>query len=193
MVSDALVGALVGNISARLEAREVELVQVGMRLLEREKELSKMQDQLINFLSKPRTGRGPNVIMKEDGQLVEVNTGGGAEFPPAPPVPATCNRQKDVGRKGKVQWNPVPGRYLLVMCSGGQLSNRISCMRQHMLDAALLNRTLVLPSSGIDYNYENLLDLTSPKTCFGADAFMTLDEFAQKVKPTKVNTACAYF
>ena len=50
-----------------------------------------------------------------------------------------------------------PFRYLLAMCSGGQLSNRLACIRQNMLDAAIMNRTLILPTTGIDYNYHNLL------------------------------------
>ena len=43
------------------------------------------------------------------------------------------------------------------MCSGGQLSNRLACIRQNRLDAAIMNRTLILPTTGIDYNYHNLL------------------------------------
>ncbi|GJP60252.1 hypothetical protein CLOP_g17463 [Closterium sp. NIES-67] len=66
------------------------------------------------------------------------------------------------------------------MCSGGQLSNRISCLRQHFLDAALLNRTLVFPSHGpgVDYDYERLLDMEAPRRCFGNQTFLTLDEYA---------------
>ena len=63
-------------------------------------------------------------------------------FPPPPsyPLPPT-----------------VPSRFLLAMCSGGQLSNRLACFRQNLLDATLLNRTLVIPMEHIDYNYNELL------------------------------------
>eukprot|EP00897_Mesotaenium_endlicherianum_P009738 jgi/Mesen1/8793/ME000528S08190 len=93
-----------------------------------------------------------------------------------------CNRQQDVGRKGEIVWTPTPGKYLLVMCSGGQLSNRLACIRQHMLDAALLNRTLILPTDGLGYNYDQLIDLKQPQICFGNDTFLTLDEFYKSVQ-----------
>lgn len=151
------------------------------KLLEREKKLESLHAALMAQISSLRDTM-QDVTSSDRKANLQYNPGQVVNVPKADSqgngkLLAKCRRQKDVGRKGKVRWRPEAGKYLLVMCSGGQLSNRISCIRQHMLDAALLNRTLVLPSRGIDYNYENLLDLKAPSTCFGNNTFLTLDEF----------------
>ena len=47
-------------------------------------------------------------------------------------------------------------RFLLAMCSGGQLSNRLICLRRTLLDGAMLGRKVILPTTGIDFNYDHL-------------------------------------
>ncbi|CAI5461112.1 unnamed protein product [Closterium sp. Yama58-4] len=218
---EELVRKVAENVSQRIESHEAVLVNLGIKLLNREQQLSKI-DQVIAALGKipPETikavlqaqldtkqqqaaekeggsgagGAGEGVRQGGSGQA---EAGGGAEgeawgeLPePIPPPPKPCKRQKDLGRSGgKVVWRvdggeaegeERPRKYLLAMCSGGQLSNRISCLRQHFLDAALLNRTLVFPSHGpgVDYDYERLLDMEAPRRCFGNQTFLTLDEYA---------------
>ncbi|GJP61859.1 hypothetical protein CLOP_g18979 [Closterium sp. NIES-67] len=90
------------------------------------------------------------------GELVDGGGGARGSRWEADAGEAPCVR--DMARKnGTLEWNPKPQRYLIAMCSGGQLSNRLACVRQSMLDAALMNRTLVFPTQGIDYDYEALL------------------------------------
>lgn len=52
-------------------------------------------------------------------------------FPPAPRV---------------FSWDPVPGRYLLALCAYGRTSNNLFCLRRYAAFAALLNRTLIVPT-----------------------------------------------
>ncbi|CAI5967298.1 unnamed protein product [Closterium sp. NIES-65] len=97
------------------------------------------------------------------------------------PWEAPCVR--DLARKnGTLQWNPKPQRYLIAMCSGGQLSNRLACVRQSMLDAALMNRTLVFPTHGIDYNYDALLDMGAFDECFGPNRVVSFAAYNESVK-----------
>ncbi|CAI7900663.1 unnamed protein product, partial [Closterium sp. NIES-53] len=85
-------------------------------------------------------------------------------------------------RVGTIHWNPKPQRYLIALCSGGQLSNRLACLRQSMLDAALMNRTLVIPTQGIDYDYEALLDLGAFDECMGRGRVITFSAYNASVR-----------
>ena len=38
------------------------------------------------------------------------------------------------------------------------MSNRLMCIRQNMVNAAVLNRTLILPTTQLDYDYTHLID-----------------------------------
>ncbi|CAI7814631.1 unnamed protein product [Closterium sp. NIES-53] len=225
---EELVRKVAENVSQRIESHEAVLVNLGIKLLNREQQLSKI-DQVIAALGKipPETikavlqaqldikqqqaaereggrGAGEAGAGGRQGGSGQAEAGGAGSGPgggaegeawgglpePIPPPPKPCKRQKDLGRSGgKVVWRvdggeaegeERPRKYLLAMCSGGQLSNRISCLRQHFLDAALLNRTLVFPSHGpgVDYDYERLLDMEAPRRCFGNQTFLTLDEYA---------------
>ena len=57
------------------------------------------------------------------------------------------------------------------MCSGGQLSNRLICLRRTFMDGALLGRKVILPATGIDYNYGQLLGKVNLKGTLSASEF----------------------
>ncbi|GJP51799.1 hypothetical protein CLOM_g10937 [Closterium sp. NIES-68] len=85
-------------------------------------------------------------------------------------------------RVGTIHWNPKPQRFLIALCSGGQLSNRLACLRQNMLDAALMNRTLVIPTQLIDYDYDALLDLGAFDECVGPGRVITFSAYNASVR-----------
>ncbi|GJP59376.1 hypothetical protein CLOP_g11625 [Closterium sp. NIES-67] len=157
---EELVRKVAENVSQRIESHEAVLVNLGIKLLNREQHLSKI-DQVIAALGKIPPETVQAVLQAQLDSKKQQERGGGGE-----------------GGAGGAGGSPR--KYLLAMCSGGQLSNRISCLRQHFLDAALLNRTLVFPSHGpgVDYDYERLLDMEAPRRCFGNQTFLTLDEYA---------------
>ena len=75
---------------------------------------------------------------------------------------STLPRNRNSRLSGKIgavlnQYPALWRRYLVAMCSGGQLSNRLICLRRTFMDGALLGRKVILPSTGIDYNYDQLL------------------------------------
>ena len=79
-------------------------------------------------------------------------------------------------------WRPARGRYLVMICTSGQVSNRLVCLRKHMYFAALLNRTLVLPPGSVDYQYDHLLDIAHLQRCLASatnstHVVMTFQEF----------------
>lgn len=81
-------------------------------------------------------------------------------------------------KKGLV-WKPKPNRFLLAVCVSGQFSNRLICIEKHMFVAALLERTLVLPSPKVDYNYERVLNISHIQNCLGGnDTLITFDDFS---------------
>lgn len=133
----------------------------------------------VGQLAGDRTSLGAPELERK-GNLKNGQTLEGEENPAEIGEPA-CNVQGTKRKDGTVIWRPKIKRYLLAMCSAGQLSNRLACIRQSMLDAALLNRTLILPTTGIDYNYDNLLDLDAVEECFGAKVLISLDEYRQTV------------
>ncbi|CAI7788052.1 unnamed protein product [Closterium sp. NIES-53] len=108
--------------------------------------LKQQQDAILQSLQEQEVGiqRLQQLVAARNGTVVSEIA-----------EPACAN--DTMPRVGTIHWNPKPQRYLIALCSGGQLSNRLACLRQSMLDAALMNRTLVIPTQGIDYDYEALL------------------------------------
>ncbi|CAI5973060.1 unnamed protein product [Closterium sp. NIES-64] len=187
-------GASACNLSAEAVERQQEAIVGAMQ--QQEAEMRRLRRQLVEG------GAG--------GGSAVTATGDGAGMPLLVPVPlplllgpfvlviaavrlaavrasfvvageAPCVR--DLARKnGTLQWNPKPQRYLIAMCSGGQLSNRLACVRQSMLDAALMNRTLVFPTHGIDYNYDALLDMGAFDECFGPNRVVSFAAYNESVK-----------
>ncbi|KAG0609703.1 hypothetical protein M758_7G007700 [Ceratodon purpureus] len=83
-----------------------------------------------------------------------------------------------------IPWQPRKGRYLVMICTSGQVTNHLMCLRKNMYFAALLNRTLVLPPGNLDYKYEHLLDIAHLQQCLGngsnstsSSTVMTFEDF----------------
>ncbi|KAJ7531183.1 hypothetical protein O6H91_14G035400 [Diphasiastrum complanatum] len=80
-------------------------------------------------------------------------------------------------KRDGVAWRPSGNRYLLAICTSGQMSNHQICIEKHMFFAALLNRTLVLPSFKVDYNYQHFLDLAHVQRCLGNGTVISFEDF----------------
>lgn len=82
--------------------------------------------------------------------------------------------------KTDLVWQPRSNRFLLAICVSGQFSNRLICIEKHMLYAALLNRTLVLPNKKHEvwaYDIENTLDVGHVQSCIGTKTVITFEQF----------------
>jgi peptide-O-fucosyltransferase len=80
-----------------------------------------------------------------------------------------------------IPWRPSGGRYLVMICNSGQVTNHLVCLRKHMYFGALLKRMLVLPPGSLDYKYAHLLDIAHLQQCLGSSsnssAVMTFEDF----------------
>ncbi|KAJ6796635.1 Uncharacterized protein M6B38_219500 [Iris pallida] len=93
-----------------------------------------------------------------------------------------CKRVDWPKERRTIVWMPKRDRFLLAICISGQMSNHLICLEKHMFFAALLGRTLVLPSHKLDYRYDEVLDLDHINKCFGRKVVMSFDEFAETRK-----------
>lgn len=83
-------------------------------------------------------------------------------------------------KKG-LAWQPKPHKYLFAVCNSGQFSNHLICIEKHIFIAALLGRTLILPSPSVDYNYERVLNISHMQNCLGGnDTVITFKEFSSR-------------
>lgn len=102
-------------------------------------------------------------------------------------------RKEAIVKNPGVEWRPKAGRFLVMICDSGQMTNHFICLQKHVYFGALLNRTLVLPHEDLDYKYEHLLDITHMKKCLGNNRVMTFKEFeAIREKNLYINTLICY-
>ncbi|CAI5521344.1 unnamed protein product, partial [Closterium sp. Naga37s-1] len=82
--------------------------------------------------------------------------------------------------EGFLAWEPQPDKYILMDCQRNQVSNRIRCIRNYLIVAGVLNRTLVAPfrPSEVNGSYDRhvFFDLTHMRRCYGPRTVITLDE-----------------
>ncbi|CAI5471203.1 unnamed protein product [Closterium sp. Yama58-4] len=95
--------------------------------------------------------------------------------------------------RGTVRWTPASNRFLLAHCVRGQVTNRLLCLRNHMLLAGLLNRTLIIPfhrsETILNYDLHLVLDLAYLRSCIGPTVFTTAEfrrKFRQPVQVSQV-------
>ncbi|XP_009147582.1 O-fucosyltransferase 14 [Brassica rapa] len=90
----------------------------------------------------------------------------------------SCRRveQKLLKRK-TIQWKPRRDKFLFAICLSGQMSNHLICLEKHMFFAALLKRTLVIPSHRFDYHYSRIIDIDRINTCLGRKVVVSFEEF----------------
>lgn len=82
-------------------------------------------------------------------------------------------------------WRPRAEKYLVALCSSGQLSDRMACIQHALQAAALLNRTMIMPEEdmrptvGGPYNFDLVFDIAHARHCLGLGTVMSLSEFFQ--------------
>ncbi|CDY24074.1 BnaA06g00720D [Brassica napus] len=89
-----------------------------------------------------------------------------------------CRRVEHKLLKRKtIQWKPRRDKFLFAICLSGQMSNHLICLEKHMFFAALLKRTLVIPSHRFDYHYSRIIDIDRINTCLGRKVVVSFEEF----------------
>ncbi|XP_008804333.2 O-fucosyltransferase 36-like [Phoenix dactylifera] len=88
-----------------------------------------------------------------------------------------CRKVERPAERRTIEWKPQKDRYLFAICLSGQMSNHLICLEKHMFFAALLGRTLIFPSSKLDYQYDRVLDIDHINECFGRKVVITFEEF----------------
>ncbi|KAK8629224.1 hypothetical protein V6N13_078075 [Hibiscus sabdariffa] len=78
-----------------------------------------------------------------------------------------------------IEWKPKPNKFLFAICLSGQMSNHLICLEKHMFFAAVLGRTLVIPSSKFDYQYDRVLDIEHINGCVGQKAVISFEDFME--------------
>ncbi|CAI5507039.1 unnamed protein product [Closterium sp. Naga37s-1] len=88
------------------------------------------------------------------------------------------------------RWAPCLGTLPGVHCVRGQISNRVLCIKNHLLLAGLLSRTLIVPFHHSEvvrnYNMHVALDVEHLRRCFGKVVFTTAEYRRKYVKPINV-------
>lgn len=87
----------------------------------------------------------------------------------------------------KLRWAPQKGKYLLATCVFGRASNRLLCLRNYILAATLLQRTLILPTRDLRpaqtrwnaapeaaYNFDLAYNVTQLNACFQTPVIISL-------------------
>ncbi|GJP35210.1 hypothetical protein CLOM_g19719 [Closterium sp. NIES-68] len=106
---------------------------------------------------------------------------------PYPPA-----QQIDLSQPKIESWTPRKNRYLLALCVYGRLSNQEQCLRNYLIVAAILQRTLIIPteSCGVAYatfcwRWDNIVDVTRMRACLAPaygnnETVITVDEYAAR-------------
>ncbi|KAL6656815.1 hypothetical protein ACP70R_004595 [Stipagrostis hirtigluma subsp. patula] len=105
---------------------------------------------------------------------------------------AGCRRKELPANRRTIEWNPRKDRFLLAICLSGQMSNHLICLEKHMFMAALLGRTLVVPSHKVDYQYDQVLDIDRINDCIGRKVVMSYEEFTEKRKKVSIDQFICY-
>ncbi|CAI5501113.1 unnamed protein product [Closterium sp. Naga37s-1] len=94
-------------------------------------------------------------------------------------------------QEGSLAWVPQPGKYILMDCQRSQASNRIGCIRRHLLLAGMLNRTLVVPLKPDEvsrfYDRRTFLHLPHLHRCYGPRSAIPLQQLREEVRGAAVN------
>ncbi|CAN6199519.1 unnamed protein product [Urochloa humidicola] len=105
---------------------------------------------------------------------------------------AGCRRRELLSNRRTIEWNPNKDRFLFAICLSGQMSNHLICLEKHMFMAALLSRTLVVPSPKVDYQYDKVLDIHHINDCIGRKVVITYEEFVEKRKKVSIDQFICY-
>ncbi|CAI5514602.1 unnamed protein product, partial [Closterium sp. Naga37s-1] len=82
--------------------------------------------------------------------------------------------------RGSMAWEPQADRYVLMDCHRNQMSNRIRCIKNHLLVAGVFNRTLVVPLRANEvtrhYDRRTFFHLPHTRLCYGPSSAISLDD-----------------
>lgn len=86
---------------------------------------------------------------------------------------------EELRSRGTIRWAPNPEKFLVAYCVRNQISNRMLCLRNHLLVAGYLNRTLVVPYHKKEnhkfYDLRVVFDVEHARNCFGRAVFTTAE------------------
>ncbi|CAI5968321.1 unnamed protein product [Closterium sp. NIES-65] len=192
---EELVRKVAENVSQRIESHEAVLVNLGIKLLNREQQLSKIDKHFLDAALLNRTlvfpSHGPGVDYDYE-RLLDMEAPrrcfGNQTFLTLDEYAAI--QEAKVGTVGcaRVGSGEKPGRGLqdaAVLVSewhaGVPITPGPECPEDFRTAAeVVVSSRVVFPSHGpgVDYDYERLLDMEAPRRCFGNQTFLTLDEYA---------------
>ncbi|CAI5969175.1 unnamed protein product [Closterium sp. NIES-65] len=201
---EELVRKVAENVSQRIESHEAVLVNLGIKLLNREQQLSKIDKHFLDAALLNRTlvfpSHGPGVDYDYE-RLLDMEAPrrcfGNQTFLTLDEYAAI--QEAKVGTVGcaRVGSGEKPGRGLqdaAVLVSewhaGVPITPGPECPEDFWTAAeVVVSSRVVFPSHGpgVDYDYERLLDMEAPRRCFGNQTFLTLDEYAA-IQEAKVGT-----
>ncbi|CAI7861698.1 unnamed protein product [Closterium sp. NIES-54] len=82
--------------------------------------------------------------------------------------------------RGSMAWEPQADRYVLMDCHRNQMSNRIRCIKNHLLVAGVFSRTLVVPLRADEvsrhYDRQAFFHLPHTRLCYGPSSVISLDD-----------------
>ncbi|CAI5457951.1 unnamed protein product [Closterium sp. Yama58-4] len=155
---EALLAAALAELRrAREEGRADEVVAAQEAVLARQqallrrywRQLAPLTGQRGGKVAQQTRGGGPGVGIGEQGkaEVGEVEfvgtrhegCGGGESVP----------REQAVAEAEKLEWRPQADSYLLAACVYGRMTNRVLCVRNYILAATLLRRTLIVPAEDL--------------------------------------------
>ncbi|CAI7902296.1 unnamed protein product [Closterium sp. NIES-53] len=106
--------------------------------------------------------------------------------------PYPSAQQIDLNEPKIESWTPPKNRYLLALCVYGRLSNQEWCLRNYLIAAAILQRTLVIPteSCGVAFatfcwRWDNIVDVARMRACLAPaygtnETVITVDEYVAR-------------
>ncbi|GJP55959.1 hypothetical protein CLOM_g14997 [Closterium sp. NIES-68] len=91
---------------------------------------------------------------------------------------------------GPIAWQPQDNRYILMDCHRNQMSNRVRCIKNYLIAAGYLNRTLVVPlhAGEIHLNYERraYFDVNHTRRCYGPRTVISRDDMLGEERARRV-------
>lgn len=121
---------------------------------------------------------------EESGKISETNEGCG-------------KREFNVPITKKSNWN-INGKYILAVCIGGRMNNRLKCFLRFLWIATMLNRTLIVPMEDLNsrrphfikekqpYDYNVVFNISHTQACFPPGRVETMDSYLRKVGKTEL-------
>ncbi|CAI5470530.1 unnamed protein product [Closterium sp. Yama58-4] len=203
-----LASALAELRRAREEGRAEEVVAAQEEVLARQqvllrrywRQLMRLTGQRGGKVSQQTVGGGPGVGAGEQGKA-ELGGGefvgtrhegcGGGESVP---------REQAVAEAAMLEWRPQEDSYLLAACVYGRMTNRLLCLRNYILAATLLRRTLIVPAEDLyrparrwnspldaPLSLDVVFNASHLNACLGRRVAVTLRDYLRAANATRLD------